>query len=186
MAEVNSTPKRPRQRRQVSAHESRAPYLTPTPPACCADAMPAHERSVIDAALSILGRYLREPGALLASPQAVREMLRLRLGAQPVECFAVLYLDSQNRLIAFETPFTGTLSQTTVYPREIARSALMHQAAAVILAHNHPSGDAKPSRADEALTQVLKGALAMIDVRVLDHFIVTGRECASMAEIGLV
>jgi DNA repair protein RadC len=148
--------------------------------------MPEHERSVVDAALAILGRYLGEPGATFDSPRAVRDFLRLHLGAEKTEVFAVLYLDSQNRAIAFETPFNGTLTQTSVYPREIARAAIGHNAAAVVLAHNHPSGEARPSRADEALTQSLKTTLALVDVRVLDHFIVTGRECVSMAEMGLV
>jgi DNA repair protein RadC len=148
--------------------------------------MPEHERSVVDAALAILGRYLGEPGALFDSPGAVRDFLRLHLGAEKTEVFAVLYLDNQNRAIAFETPFNGTLTQTSVYPREIARAAIEHNAAAVILAHNHPSGSRHPSRADEVLTGTLKSALALMDVRVLDHFIVTGDECASMAEMGLV
>jgi DNA repair protein RadC len=100
--------------------------------------------------------------------------------------FAVLFLDSQNRLIALEELFRGTLSQTSVYPREVVLRALHHHAAAVVLAHNHPSGAAQPSRADEALTQSLKAALALVDVRVLDHFIVTRDQAASMAEMGLM
>ncbi|WP_370871073.1 JAB domain-containing protein [Hydrogenophaga sp.] len=148
--------------------------------------LPEHERGVIDAALGILGRYLGEPGALFDNPQAVRDFLRLHLGAEKTEVFAVLYLDSQNRAIAFETPFNGTLTQTSVYPREIARAALGHNAAAVIFAHNHPSGAAFPSRADEALTVTLKAALALLDIRVLDHLIVTGSEAVSMAEMGLL
>jgi len=98
----------------------------------------------------------------------------------------VLFLDSQNRMLAMEELFRGTLSQTSVYPREVVLRALHHQAAAVVLAHNHPSGVAEPSRADEVLTQTLKSALAMVDVRVLDHFIVTRERAASMAEMGLV
>jgi DNA repair protein RadC len=100
--------------------------------------------------------------------------------------FAVLFLDSQNRLIALEELFRGTLTQTSVYPREVVLRALHHHAAAVVLAHNHPSGTALPSRADEALTQSLKAALALVDVRVLDHFIVTRDNAASMAELGLI
>jgi DNA repair protein RadC len=100
--------------------------------------------------------------------------------------FAVLFLDSQNRLLALEELFRGTLSQTSVYPREVVLRALHHHAASVVLAHNHPSGVAEPSRADEALTQSLKAALALVDVRVLDHFIVTRDRAASMAEMGLV
>jgi DNA repair protein RadC len=148
--------------------------------------LPDHEQAVIDAALGILSRYLREPGALFDSPHAVRSLLRLHLGAETTEHFAVLYLDSQNRAIALETPFTGTLAQTSVYPRELVRAALLHNASAVILAHNHPSGNTQPSRADEVLTQTIKAALALIDVRVLDHMIVTGAGVGSMAEMGLV
>jgi len=98
----------------------------------------------------------------------------------------VLYLNSQNRWLGWEELFRGTLTQTSVYPREVVLRALHHQAAAVVLAHNHPSGVAEPSRADEVLTQTLKSALAMVDVRVLDHFIVTRERAASMAEMGLV
>ena len=124
--------------------------------------------------------------ALFDSPKAVREYLQLQLGAKQHEVFAVLFLDSQNRLIALEELFRGTLSQTSVYPREVVLRALHHHAAAVVLAHNHPSGTAQPSRADEALTQSLKAALALVDVRVLDHFIVTRDQAVSMAEMGLI
>ena len=120
------------------------------------------------------------------SPHSVRQYLQLQLGARPHEVFAVLYLNSQNRWLGWEELFRGTLTQTSVYPREVVLRALHHQAAAVVLAHNHPSGVAEPSRADELLTQTLKSALAMVDVRVLDHFIVTRERAASMAEMGLV
>ncbi len=123
----------------------------------------------------------------LASPKAVRDWLRLSLGTRPHEVFLALWLDAQNRLIAAEELFRGTLTQTSVYPREVAKSALRHNAGAVILAHNHPSGLAEPSRADEALTASLKQALALIDVKLLDHFIVTGSaEPLSLAERGLI
>jgi DNA repair protein RadC len=102
------------------------------------------------------------------------------------EHFGVLYLDNQNRLIAFEYHFTGTLTQASVYPREIVRAALAHHAAAVVLCHNHPSGAVIPSRADEALTQTLKAALSLVDVRVLDHVIVAPGASFSMAERGLI
>lgn len=187
MAVAESTRRRTlRPRAKVEARELVPCYRAGDGPASFRHGMPEHERSVIDAALAILGRYLGEPGAVLDSPQAVRNFLRLHLGAEKTEVFAVLYLDSQNRAIAFEEPFHGTLTHASVYPREIARAAIGHNAAAVILAHNHPSGVARPSRADEVLTQALKNALALIDVRVLDHFIVTGNGCASMAELGLV
>lgn len=145
-----------------------------------------HERAVIDAALAILGCHLREPGKVFESPDAVKKYLRLHLAGERRELFAVLYLDSQHRAIAFETPFAGTLTQTSVYPRELVRAALAHEAAAVILAHNHPSGKLTPIKADEELTQTLKRALALVDVRVLDHVIVGGNEALSMAEKGLL
>ena len=112
--------------------------------------------------------------------------LRLKLAPKDHEVFAVLFLDCQNRVIEFEELFRGTLTQTSVYPREVVKAALMHNAAAVILCHNHPSGSATPSRADELLTQTLKQALALVDVRVLDHLVVTVGECLSMAERGLM
>jgi DNA repair protein RadC len=123
----------------------------------------------------------------LASPQAVRDWLRLSLGKLQHEVFIALWLDAQNRLIVSEELFRGTLTQTSVYPREVVKQALMHNAGAVILAHNHPSGLAEPSRADEVLTSSLKQALALIDVKLLDHFIVTGgAEPLSFAERGLI
>lgn len=186
MAVAESTRTRAKPRAAVKARELVPCYRAGAGPASFRHSIPEHERSVIDAALAIIGRHLGEPGAAFNSPGAVRDFMRLHLGAERTELFAVLYLDSQNRAIAFETPFSGTLTQTSVYPREIVRAAIGHNAAAVILAHNHPSGVARPSRADEALTVALKAALALVDVRVLDHFIVTGEGCASMAEMGLV
>lgn len=186
MAAIETTRPRAASRASVKARELVPCYRTGNGPASFRHGLPEHERSVIDAALAIPGRYLGEPGAMVDSPQAVRDFLRLHLGLEKTELFAVLYLDAQHRAIAFEIPFHGTLSHASVYPREIARAALVHHAAAVILAHNHPSGEASPSRADEVLTQTLVGALDLIGVRVLDHFIVTGRECASMAQMGLV
>jgi DNA repair protein RadC len=141
--------------------------------------------AVLELARRALAQVLQEK-ALFDSPKAVREYLQLQLGGKQHEVFAVLFLDSQNRLIALEELFRGTLSQTSVYPREVVLRALHHHAAAVVLAHNHPSGTAQPSRADEALTQSLKAALALVDVRVLDHFIVTRDQAASMAEMGLI
>ncbi|MBN9409163.1 MAG: DNA repair protein RadC [Burkholderiales bacterium] len=122
----------------------------------------------------------------LSSPQAVKDYLRLRLGERPHEVFMVLFLDSQNRLIAAEELFRGTLSQTRVYPREVVIEALSKRAGAVILAHNHPSGLAEPSMADLALTEVLKKTLALVDVRVLDHIVVGGATIVSFAERGLI
>ena len=123
---------------------------------------------------------------VFANPDAVKQYLQLHLSGKPHEVFAVLFLDVQNRLLALEELFRGTLSQTSVYPREVVLRALHHQAAAVVLAHNHPSGTVQPSRADEALTQTLKTTLALIDVRVLDHVIVAPGEALSMAERGLL
>jgi DNA repair protein RadC len=144
----------------------------------------ARERGVIDRALAIVGRCLREPSAMTIDPAAAMDYIRLHIGGESIEVFCAMYLDSQNRVIAFDRLFTGTLSQTSVYPREVIRAALAHGAAAVILAHNHPSGNVMPSRADEALTQTLKEALALVDVRVLDHIIVGGQQALSMAGRG--
>ena len=141
--------------------------------------------AVLELARRALAQELQQK-PLFDSPKAVREYLQLPLGAKAHEVFAVLFLDSQNRLIALEELFRGTLTQTSVYPREVVLRALHHHAASVVLAHNHPSGVAEPSRADEALTQSLKASLALVDVRVLDHFIVTRERAASMAELGLV
>lgn len=122
-----------------------------------------------------------------SSPGAVRDWLRLKLAHSPHEQFIALWLDAQNRLLHSETLFSGTLTQTSVYPREVVKQALAHNAAAVILAHNHPSGLAEPSPADEMLTRALREALALVDVRVLDHFIVAGTATPmSFAERGLL
>ena len=141
--------------------------------------------AVLELARRALAEELKEK-ALFATPQAVRDYLQLMLGCRPHEIFAVLFLDSQHRLIALEELFRGTLTQTSVYPREVVVRALALYAASVVLAHNHPSGSAQPSRADEALTQTLKAALSLVDVRVLDHFVVTSTQAVSMAELGLL
>lgn len=144
------------------------------------------ERGVIDRALDILGRYLNEPGAAYQSPAAVKQYLYLQLAGETIERFSVLYLDCQHRGIAFEHHFTGTLAQTSVHPREIVMAALQHRAASEVLCHNHPSGNTQPSGADKALTHTLKSALALVDVRVLDHVIVAGKQVVSMAELELM
>lgn len=141
--------------------------------------------AVLELARRALSEQLKEK-PLFATPQAVRDYLQLQLGSRPHEIFAVLFLDAQHRLIALEELFRGTLTQTSVYPREVVVRALALQAGSVVLAHNHPSGEARPSRADEALTHTLKAALALVDVRVLDHFIVTSTQAVSMAELGLL
>jgi DNA repair protein RadC len=141
--------------------------------------------AVMELARRAMAQQLRER-EVFASPGAVKHYLQLALAARPHEVFAVLFLDVQNRLLAMEELFHGTLTQTSVYPREVVLRALHHQSAAVVLAHNHPSGSVQPSRADEALTQTLKAALALVDVRVLDHVIVAPGGALSMAERGLV
>jgi len=123
---------------------------------------------------------------VLGSPQAVRDFLRVRLGGLEHEVFAVVHLDAQNRVIDYVEMFRGTVSQTSVYPREVVSEAMMRNSAAMLLVHNHPSGSTQPSRADEALTQTLKTALSLVDVRVLDHLIVAGSDILSMAERGLM
>ena len=141
--------------------------------------------AVLELARRAMAQQLRER-EVFDSPQAVQHYLQLHLAARPHEVFAVLFLDGAHRLIAMEELFRGTLTQTSVYPREVVLRALHHHAAAVVLAHNHPSGSVQPSRADEALTQTLKAALALVDVRVLDHVIVAPGAALSMAEQGLV
>jgi DNA repair protein RadC len=141
--------------------------------------------AVLELARRALAEDLRQRD-ILASPAAVRDWLRLKLAGLHHEVFCALWLDAQNRLIVFEELFRGTLTQTSVYPREVVKRALACNAAAVILAHNHPSGVAEPSTADQALTRSLKEALALVDVKVLDHFVVAGREPISFAERGLL
>jgi len=146
----------------------------------------ARQRGSIDRALAIVGRVLVTNRALCDSSAAVKSYLRLQLGGESVEHFGVLFLDAQHRAICFERLFAGTLAMTSVYPREVVRAALAHHAHSVILAHNHPSGQAEPSRADEMLTQTLKAALALVDVRVLDHFILVPDGAVSMVERGML
>jgi DNA repair protein RadC len=141
--------------------------------------------AVLELARRAMSEQLKER-TVFADPNTIKHYLKLHLAARSYEVFAVIFLDSQNRLLAMEEMFRGTLTQTSVYPREVALRALHHQASAVVLAHNHPSGTVQPSRADEALTQTLKAALALLDVRVLDHIIVGPGQALSMAERGLI
>ncbi len=141
--------------------------------------------AVLEVAKRCLGEDLRT-GAVLASPSAVRDYLRLALGGLAHEVFLALLLDSQHRVLKSVELFRGTLTQASVYPREVVKAALAANAAAVIFAHNHPSGIAQPSRADEMLTRQLKEALALVEIQVLDHFIVAGNQCVSFAERGLL
>lgn len=147
------------------------------------------KRAQFEAAIELARRSLREEleaGAALTSPGAVRDYLRLAIGARQHEVFVCLWLDAQHRVIGAQEAFQGTLTQTSVHPREIVKAALARNAAAVIFAHNHPSGAAQPSQADELLTRNLKEALALVEVKVLDHFIVAGRQAISFAERGLL
>jgi DNA repair protein RadC len=146
----------------------------------------AQLQAVLEMSRRALVEKMKESNAF-ATPGAVRDYLRLHLYGLAHEVFLALWLDSQNRLIAAEELFRGTLTQTSVYPREVVKKALWHNAAAVVLAHNHPSGVSEPSSADQLLTRELKQALALVDVRVLDHFIVAGQsEPLSFAERGLL
>jgi DNA repair protein RadC len=141
------------------------------------------------AVMEMAKRALQETlsaGDVLDAPEAVREYLRLTLAARPHEIFMAVFLDAQNRVVSVEELFRGTLTQTSVYPREVVKGALYHNAASIIFAHNHPSGVVEPSQADRQLTAALKQALALVDVRVLDHFIVAGSQILSFAERGLL
>lgn len=145
----------------------------------------AQLQAVMEMARRALHEEMQQRDAL-SSPQAVRNFLRLNLQSREHEVFAALFLDAQNRVIAAEDMFHGTLTQTSVYPREVVKRALHHNAAAIIFAHNHPSGVAEPSKADELLTRALKEALALVDIKVLDHFIVAAGGSISLAERGLL
>ena len=151
-----------------------------------AEGLTASESLVIYDALRILENRIRESGDCLGSPGQVRAFLKLQMAGLAREVFSVLWLDAQHRLVAYEELFSGTLTQTSVYPREVVKRALHWNAGSVILAHNHPSGAAEPSAADEALTLSLKEALALVDVRVVDHFVVTSDRQVSFAERGLI
>jgi DNA repair protein RadC len=148
--------------------------------------MLASEQRTVNKAMDILGSYLSGSTTVFTTPKSLRQYVCLHLGLLPYEVFGVLFLDAQHRLIAFEKMFRGTLTEASVYPREVVVQALHHRAASVVLTHNHPSGQAHPSRADEAITQTLKAALCLVDVRVLDHFIVAGNQATSMAGLGLL
>jgi DNA repair protein RadC len=141
--------------------------------------------AVLELARRALAQQLKER-TIFESPNAVKDYLQLHLAVRPYEVFAVLFLDVQNRMLAMEELFRGTLTQTSVYPREVVLRALHHNASSVVLCHNHPSGGVQPSKADETLTKTLTAALALVDVRVLDHIIVSQGQAASMMEMGLV
>lgn len=143
------------------------------------------EDALIVQAIGVLARRFQKRD-VFASPDAVKDYLRLQAQGLSHEVFGVMFLDSQNRLLDYEQLFRGTLTQTSVYPREIVKRALEVSAASVVLHHNHPSGVCEPSRSDEALTHSVKTALALIDVRVLDHVITSDYGALSMAEKGLI
>ena len=154
---------------------------------CACPGMGSATYAQLQAVMEMVRRALAETCRAqdaLSSPGAVRDWLRLSLGPREHETFCVLFLDNQNRLIASEDMFRGTLTEARVYPREVLKQALAYNAAAVILAHNHPSGVADPSAADRQLTRQLTEALSLVDIRVLDHFIVTSHGIASFAEAG--
>ncbi|ENT2838817.1 DNA repair protein RadC [Klebsiella michiganensis] len=148
--------------------------------------LPLPALRTIKRALVLLDQHLREPGVAFTSTQAARDWLRLKMGPLEREVFVVLYLNNQNQLLAHETLFTGTISHTEVHPREVVKRALYFNAAAVIFAHNHPSGEVTPSQADKAITQRLLHALMLVEIRVLDHLIVGGTQILSFAEHGLL
>lgn len=145
----------------------------------------ATAEQILEAARQAIERKMQR-GTSFTSPAAVKEYLRAKLAGYEHEVFAVLFLDTQHRLIEYAEMFRGTIDSASVYPRELVKDALRHNAAAVIISHNHPSGNSEPSRADEALTTQLRQALALVDVRTLDHIIVAGVSTTSFAERGLL
>lgn len=142
------------------------------------------EQQTVRTALTLLERQLREPGASFTSSHAVRDWLRLQLATLEREEFTALFLDNQHRLIAHDTLFTGTINHTQIHPREVVKVALKHNAAAILVAHCHPSGLAEPSDTDRRITERLKQALDLVDIRLLDHLVVGGMDIVSFAERG--
>jgi len=163
-------------------NESPAEYKSPV--VALNNTLTIKQQSVVDDAINILFGSINR-GDALCSPAQTRQYLQLQLGGCQHEVFACLFLDNRNRVIAFDKMFRGTIDGASVYPREVVKESLKHNAAAVIFAHNHPSGVAEPSYADEQITKRLKEALALVDLRVLDHFII-GDEIVSFAERGLL
>lgn len=166
--------------KQIAKMEDEATYSVTTAPAVSSD------DAIIAKALAILDSRMRKTGQAFNCPDDVKAYCCLNIGNLPHEVFGVLFLDAQHRLLAYEEMFRGTITQTSVYPREVLKAAIAHNAVAVILTHNHPSGSTDPSRADTELTSTLRSALALVDVKVLDHVIVSGGQSLSMAERGLV
>ena len=170
-------------RDQVNSEEAVA-YLNPAKPALEGIDTEAREDYAIRRAMDILRRRLREPGEAITSPQSSAKFLQLQLAEREQEVFGALFLDTRHRMICFEELFYGTIDGATVHPRVIVKRGLQHNAAVVILAHNHPSGCAEPSHADIQITKRVKDALALIDIRVLDHIIVTADKTVSLAQRG--
>ncbi len=171
----------------IGVQESRQHYRGSLQPFFADDEARSYTKCAV--ARELVKRWLGEELkriAVFANPSAVTDYLKVHFAGREYESFVVLYLDAQNSLIEVEELFRGTLTQTSVYPREVVKSALRFNAAAVILSHNHPSGSVTPSRADEHLTQTLKAALALVDVRVLDHLVIAGKNSLSFAETGLL
>ncbi|EAA6407580.1 hypothetical protein DNY65_04755 [Salmonella enterica subsp. enterica serovar Moroto] len=164
----------------MSTAISLIPVSTPAVP----PALTPYAQRTIQRAVSLLDKHLRQPGVSFLSATETRDWLRLKMGGLEREEFMVLFLNNQHQLLACETLFTGTINHTEVYPREIVKAALRYNAAAVILAHNHPSGTAEPSRADRLITSNLQNTLLLVDVRILDHFIIGHRDIVSFAERG--
>ena len=180
---------RPAQYACSSSARSPGPRHSVARPSFVGRSLFRHHRAVLQAALEFSRRSLRETLAqrpIIGSPAELREFLTLWLRERPRECFSALFLDSQNRLICAEELFQGSVAQTMVYPREIARRAIETRASALIVAHNHPSGMSAPSAADRKLTSALRRALELIDIPLLDHVIVADNSCFSFAEAGLL
>lgn len=186
MADMNSTaPSVQRTRTRVpKAREAFPAYGAGAGVLSFRNGLVARERNVIDQALAIVGRCLRQPGMLIEHPSSAHDYIRLQIGGEPYEVFCAMYLDTQSRVIAFDRLFNGTLTQTSVHPRELVHAVLMHGAHAVVLAHNHPSGNVEPSQADQELTDRIKATLEMVNVRLLDHIIVGRDKTLSMAQMG--
>lgn len=159
--------------------------LAPTKPRK-ARAVPMTDDDIIASAMRILDERMRSNAPVFSTPALVKDYLRIHFAGLEHETFVVLFLSHDHRLIATDTMFRGTVAQTAVYPREVVKASLAHNASAVVFAHNHPSGVAEPSRADEYLTQTLKSALQLVDVRVLDHLVVGGTSVVSFAERGML
>ena len=188
-AAIIATPSTRKRRPPVQTFAREAPAMAmvsnDAAPSLCS--LADHERAVIDAALAIIAHHWKSRGgAIFDQPQRVKDFMRLQLGHLEHEVFGVMFLDTQLQLIAFEHMFRGTLADTSVHPREIVKRALLLNAAAVCLVHNHPSGSIEPSRADELVTEGVRAALQLVDVRVVDHLVVGCRSVFSFAERGLL